>query len=80
MPAEAIAAVFDLSPAEIRTLERLLAGRTTAEMAGDLGVAVSTVRARLAAVFAKTGTSRQSELVRLAAQLAAPVGHAAPAM
>jgi DNA-binding CsgD family transcriptional regulator len=71
--AEAIAAVFDLSLAEIRVSQRLLAGRTPAEIANDLGLAMPTVRSHLARVFAKTGTSRQSDLLRLASQLAGPV-------
>jgi DNA-binding CsgD family transcriptional regulator len=68
--------VFDLSPAEIRVLQHLLAGRTPAEIADDLGLAMPTVRSHLASIYAKTGTSRQSDLIRLATQLAAPVGSA----
>jgi DNA-binding CsgD family transcriptional regulator/PAS domain-containing protein len=75
-PAEAIAAVFDLSPAEIRILQRLLAGRAPAEIAGDLGLAMPTVRSHLASIYAKTCTSRQSDLIRLATQLAGPVEQA----
>jgi DNA-binding CsgD family transcriptional regulator len=75
-PAEAIAAVFDLSSAEIRVLQRLLAGRAPAEIADDLGLAMPTVRSHLASIYAKTGASRQSDLIRLATQLAAPVGPA----
>jgi DNA-binding CsgD family transcriptional regulator len=73
LPAEAIAAVFDLSPAEIRVLERLIAGRTPAEIADDLGSALPTVRTHLSNIFAKTGTTGQADLIRLAAALAAPV-------
>jgi DNA-binding CsgD family transcriptional regulator len=51
-----------------------LAGRAPAEIADDLGLATPTVRSHLATIYAKTGTSRQSDLVRLATQLAAPVG------
>jgi DNA-binding CsgD family transcriptional regulator len=78
LPAEAIAAVFDLTAAEVRTLERLLAGRTPAEMAGELGLALPTVRTHLGRIFDKTGTSRQSDLILLATKLAAPVKRAAP--
>src|SRR5215469_10236182 len=77
-PAESIAAVFDLSPAEIRILQRLLAGRAPAEIADDLAVALPTVRKHLASIFAKTDTSRQSDLVRLATQLAGPVEQVTP--
>jgi DNA-binding CsgD family transcriptional regulator/PAS domain-containing protein len=73
LPAEAIAAMFDLSPAEVRVLERLIAGRTPAEVADDLGSALPTVRTHLSNIFAKTGTTGQADLIRLAASLAAPI-------
>lgn len=78
-PVEAVAAVFDLTAGEIRVAERLLTGRTPAEIAEDLALAMSTVRSHLASIFAKTGTSRQSDLARLATQLAAPIGRVTPA-
>jgi DNA-binding CsgD family transcriptional regulator/PAS domain-containing protein len=71
--AEAIAAVFDLSPAEIRILQGLLTGRAPAEIADDLGLATPTVRSHLANIYAKTGTGRQSDIIRLAVQLISPV-------
>jgi DNA-binding CsgD family transcriptional regulator len=73
-PAEAIAAVFDLSPAEIRVLQGLLAGRAPADIADDLGLATPTVRTHLKNIYAKTGTAGQSDIMRLGAQLASPVG------
>jgi DNA-binding CsgD family transcriptional regulator len=76
--AEAIAAVFDLSPSEIRVSQLLLAGRTPARIADDLGLAMPTVRSHLASIYSKTGTSRQSDLIRLATQLAGPVELATP--
>jgi DNA-binding CsgD family transcriptional regulator/PAS domain-containing protein len=72
--ATAIAATFGLTPAETRVAARVLSGKTVAEAAADVGVAVTTARTHLASIFAKTGVSRQSELMRLAAQLA-PVAH-----
>jgi DNA-binding CsgD family transcriptional regulator len=70
--ANAVAAAFDLTPAEIRTLERLLGGSSPAEIAGDLRVALPTVRTHLSNIFAKTGTARQLDLVLLAAQFTTP--------
>jgi DNA-binding CsgD family transcriptional regulator len=72
--AAALAALFDLTSAELRTLERILAGDTLAEAAEALEVAITTVRTHLAHIFDKTGTSRQAELIRLAARLTPPVG------
>ena len=70
--ADSVAATFDLTPAEIRTLERLLGGRSPAEIAGDLRVALPTVRTHLSNIFAKTGTARQLDLILLAVQLTTP--------
>jgi DNA-binding CsgD family transcriptional regulator len=50
-------------------LTRILTGNTVAETAADLGVAATTARTHLDSVFAKTGVSRQSELIRLAVQI-----------
>jgi DNA-binding CsgD family transcriptional regulator/PAS domain-containing protein len=77
MPAEALATLFDLTAAQARTLERLLAGETLGEAAEELGIAVTTARTHLANIFAKTGTSRQSELIRLAARFSPPIGRPA---
>lgn len=60
-----IAAVFGLTPAETRVLACLLAGRTLTEAAVALGIAPSTVRTHLDAIFSKTGVTRQADLVRL---------------
>jgi len=69
---EAVAAAFDLTPAEIRTLGRLLGGSSPAEIADELGVALPTVRTHLSNIFAKTGTARQLDLVLLAVQFTTP--------
>jgi DNA-binding CsgD family transcriptional regulator len=73
-PPAALAALFDLSPAETRTLERVIAGDTLAEAADKLGVALTTVRTHLAHIFEKTGASRQAELIHLAAKFSPPSG------
>jgi DNA-binding CsgD family transcriptional regulator len=72
--ARAVAATFGLTPAETRVLTRMLTGSTVAEAAADLGVAPTTARTHLDAIFAKTGVSRQSELIRLAAQITPAAG------
>jgi len=70
--ADAIAVAFGLTPAETRTLASFLAGRTLAETADVLGIAATTARSHLDNIFAKTGVSRQAELMRLAAQIVPP--------
>jgi len=72
--AKAVATIFGLTPAENRVLSRLLTGNTVAEAAADLGVSPTTVRTHLDAIFAKTGVSRQSELIRLAARVTPAAG------
>jgi DNA-binding CsgD family transcriptional regulator len=59
--ADIIAALFDLTPAE-----RAIAGhRAPAELAAEWGISVETIRSQLKRAFAKTSTTRQSELVSL---------------
>jgi len=60
-----LAAVFSFTPSEARTAARLAAGLSVEEIAAESKVSVSTVRTHLGAVFDKTGTHRQAELVRL---------------
>ncbi|HVY98214.1 MAG TPA: PAS domain-containing protein [Dongiaceae bacterium] len=64
-----LASAFDLSAAEARLWAGLLGGRTVAEIAAQAGVSVNTVRVQLAALFRKTGTNRQADLVRLGLDL-----------
>jgi DNA-binding CsgD family transcriptional regulator/PAS domain-containing protein len=55
-----------LSPAEARVTLALARGATVAEAAKALGVTEHTARTQLKRALARTGTRRQSELVRLA--------------
>jgi DNA-binding CsgD family transcriptional regulator len=70
-PAELLRRLFGLTPAEARICERMVLGRAVEETASELCVAAETVRVHLKRVFAKTGVSRQAELV--AKILATPV-------
>ncbi len=56
---------FKLSPAESRILPLLFDNHTPAEMADILGLKISTIRSQLSSVYAKTGTTRQQELILL---------------
>ena len=58
-----------LTPAEAKVAGLVGNGVTLAEAARVSGVAISTVRNQLKAVFAKTETHRQSELVALLSAL-----------
>ncbi|QDZ07850.1 helix-turn-helix transcriptional regulator [Sphingomonas panacisoli] len=56
---------FNLTAAEGRLATAIAEGQSLREAADRIGVSVHTVRAQLSAVFAKTGTRRQADLVRL---------------
>ena len=69
--AEAMSVAYDLSPMETRLLDGLLHGQRLADAAEKLGIAETTARTHLANIFGKTGVSRQSDLIRLAGEMAA---------
>jgi len=56
---------FRLTPAEARLAVNLASGASLTETADEFGVTHNTVRAQLRAIFDKTETHRQSDLVRL---------------
>jgi DNA-binding CsgD family transcriptional regulator len=64
---ELLAGLFDLTPAEARVARALASGLPLDRVAAEFGLSVQTIRNQLAAVFHKTGTSRQVELLRLIA-------------
>lgn len=72
VPYDAIAALHGLTQAESQVLELVAGGRSPAETADHLGIAVSTVRTHLQHLFGKTGARGQSDLVRLVRRYAAP--------
>ncbi len=61
--------LFQLSPAELRLAELITLGKSPESCADLLGVSINTVRTQLRALFRKTDTERQSELVSLFARL-----------
>jgi DNA-binding CsgD family transcriptional regulator/PAS domain-containing protein len=60
---------FGFTGAEAELAAALAGGRRLDAVAADRGVRMPTVRSQLRAIFDKTGTSRQAELVRLLARL-----------
>ena len=57
--------LFGLTRSEAKLAAQLVCGDSLAQAAETLGLAYTTVRAQLAAIFRKTQTNRQGELVRL---------------
>ena len=72
MPVDALALIYDLTPAESRIFEMIAGGSTQAAIARALGIAPSTVKTHMLHLFQKTGCTRQAELLKLAANLSAP--------
>ena len=57
--------LFGLTAAEARVADRLMTGDSPEQAAEALGISITTVRWHLAALYRKTDTNRQAELVRL---------------
>jgi len=72
-PLEAVAMIYDLTPAETQIFAAIARGKTIAKAAFELGVSYATARTHLLRVFEKTGRKRQAELVALANSLARPL-------
>lgn len=62
---EVLGAVYSLTHSEAELVRLLAQGLTLEEAAEARGVSMNTARSHLKRAFAKTGTSRQGELVRL---------------
>lgn len=65
----ALRSLFGLTPAEARITGLLAGGNELGAIAAQLHITQGTARFHLKAIFRKTGTSRQSELVRLVLRL-----------
>jgi len=63
--------LYRITPAEAHLCELLMRGLAIAEAAELLGIQPSTAATQLKSVFAKTGTARQSDLMRLLLDIAA---------
>jgi DNA-binding CsgD family transcriptional regulator/PAS domain-containing protein len=75
---EAIARLYKLTPTELRVLLAVVQIGGGPEVADALGIGRTTVRTHLQRLFAKTGTKRQSDLVKLVAGFANPFVQRAP--
>jgi DNA-binding CsgD family transcriptional regulator len=63
--ADVLRVLFDLTPAEARVARGIAQAKTVETVAFESGVSRETVRTQLASVLAKTGMTRQAELVAL---------------
>jgi DNA-binding CsgD family transcriptional regulator/PAS domain-containing protein len=73
-PSALLATLFDLTPTESRVMIEIARGQGegVSETADALGVSQNTIKTHLNRIYAKTQTSKQSELVALMAQIAHP--------
>jgi DNA-binding CsgD family transcriptional regulator len=72
-PQNAIAKLYRLTPTELRVLAGIVQVGGVPEVALAMGISVSTVKTHLRRLFAKTGTDRQADLVKLVAGYANPL-------
>ena len=72
-PPEVIGKTYSLTPAELRVLLSIVEIGGVPEVAAALGVADTTVKTHLGRLYAKTGTGRQADLVKLVAGFAMPL-------
>jgi DNA-binding CsgD family transcriptional regulator/PAS domain-containing protein len=70
---EILAKLYRLTPSEVRVLQAVVDDGSVPAAAEALGLSQSTVKTHLHHVFEKTGTSSQSELVKLVAGAASPL-------
>jgi DNA-binding CsgD family transcriptional regulator len=68
--AERLTSLFRLTPSEAHLAVSVAEGRTLEEVAEAGAKSINTVRVQLRSILAKTGASRQSDLVRLVMSLA----------
>jgi DNA-binding CsgD family transcriptional regulator len=78
LAADLLNGLFDLSPAETRAAQGLLAGKSINDLAAELGLSRETIRNQVKAVLVKTGTSRQADLLALLSNVNTPDWHAKP--
>ena len=73
LPEAVLTTLFDLTPAEARVLVTVGSGLSSAKSVEALGVSENTLKTHLSKIYAKTGTSRQADLVKLVADIGAPL-------
>jgi DNA-binding CsgD family transcriptional regulator len=66
--------LFELTPAEASLAIKLARGRSLAQVSEEQCISQHTARAQLKSIFAKTGVTRQAELVRLVLKSVATLG------
>jgi DNA-binding CsgD family transcriptional regulator/PAS domain-containing protein len=71
-PSSVLETLYDLTPAEARVMLHISAGKSIADVSDTLGLSQNTVKTHLSRVYGKSGTNKQSDLVKLVLSLAPP--------
>jgi DNA-binding CsgD family transcriptional regulator len=72
-PPEVMARTYRLTPTELRILLAIVEVGGVPEVAEAIGISTETVKTHLGRVYAKTGTRRQADLVKLVAGFSSPL-------
>jgi DNA-binding CsgD family transcriptional regulator len=73
LPRDIIAKFYKLTPTELRVLFAIVQVGGVPDVAVSMGISPSTVKTHLRRLFAKTGTDRQADLVKLVAGYVNPL-------
>ncbi|TPK89446.1 helix-turn-helix transcriptional regulator [Mesorhizobium sp. B2-4-17] len=73
LPEAVLTTLFELTPAEARVLLRIGSGLSASKSASSLGIGETTLKTHLNRIFAKTGTRRQADLVKLVSDIGTPL-------
>ena len=76
IPGEAFAELYALTGGELRVLLAMAPGLAVKEAAEMLGIGETTAKTHLQHIYAKTGTSKQTELMHLFMSSTPPVATA----
>jgi DNA-binding CsgD family transcriptional regulator len=60
-----VARQYGLTPAELKLLPALIDGKRLVEYADGAGITLNTAKTHLKQLFAKTGSQRQADVVRM---------------
>ncbi|MBZ9723721.1 LuxR C-terminal-related transcriptional regulator [Mesorhizobium sp. CO1-1-11] len=78
LPEAVLTTLFDLTPSEARVLLRIGSGLSASKSALALGIGENTLKTHLNRIFAKTGTRRQADLVKLVSDIGMPLAAHGP--
>lgn len=73
LPEAVLTTLFELTPAEARVFMMIGSGMSPAKSALSLGVSENTLKTHLNRIYAKTGKSRQADLVKLVSEISSPL-------